>query len=110
MWACQERVPGFLASLRPRTLRESFERRVWFLCAIPSRDHRCRLVAELQKPTSAALRAAGFWRHRDTAVECFIRHAPNECVVIYPRPGSKIAGLAAVEKGKVDPLYALAPV
>jgi acetylornithine deacetylase/succinyl-diaminopimelate desuccinylase-like protein len=35
-------------------------------------------------------------------------HAPNEYMVIEPKPGSKIAGLAAVEKFYVDLLYALA--
>jgi acetylornithine deacetylase/succinyl-diaminopimelate desuccinylase-like protein len=33
-------------------------------------------------------------------------HAPNEYMVIEPRPGSKVAGLAAVEKFYVDFLYA----
>ncbi|GIW52812.1 MAG: hypothetical protein KatS3mg081_2167 [Gemmatimonadales bacterium] len=35
-------------------------------------------------------------------------HAPNEYVVIHPRPGSKIAGVAEVEKAYVDILYAMA--
>lgn len=35
-------------------------------------------------------------------------HAPNEYMVIHPRPGSRIAGLAEVEKAYVDLLYALA--
>lgn len=35
-------------------------------------------------------------------------HAPNEFMVIEPKPGSRIAGLAAVEKFYVDLLYALA--
>jgi acetylornithine deacetylase/succinyl-diaminopimelate desuccinylase-like protein len=35
-------------------------------------------------------------------------HAPNEYMVIDPRPGSTIAGLAAVEKFYVDFLYAFA--
>ena len=35
-------------------------------------------------------------------------HAPNEYMVIEPTPGSKIAGLADVEKFYVDLLYALA--
>jgi acetylornithine deacetylase/succinyl-diaminopimelate desuccinylase-like protein len=35
-------------------------------------------------------------------------HAPNEYMVIEPRPGSRIAGLAAVEKFYVDFLYAFA--
>ncbi len=37
-------------------------------------------------------------------------HAPNEYMVIHPRPGSRIAGLAEVEKAYVDLLYALAAV
>lgn len=36
------------------------------------------------------------------------QHAPNEYMVIKPRPGSPIAGLADVEKFYVDLLYALA--
>ena len=35
-------------------------------------------------------------------------HAPNEYMVIEPKAGSKIAGLAEVEKFYVDLLYALA--
>jgi acetylornithine deacetylase/succinyl-diaminopimelate desuccinylase-like protein len=35
-------------------------------------------------------------------------HAPDEYMVIEPRPGSKVAGLAAVEKFYVDVLYAVA--
>jgi hypothetical protein len=35
-------------------------------------------------------------------------HAPDEYMVIEPKPGSKIAGLADVEKFYVDILYALA--
>jgi acetylornithine deacetylase/succinyl-diaminopimelate desuccinylase-like protein len=35
------------------------------------------------------------------------QHAPNEFMVIDPRPGSRIAGLAKVEKFYVDLLYAL---
>jgi acetylornithine deacetylase/succinyl-diaminopimelate desuccinylase-like protein len=35
-------------------------------------------------------------------------HAPNEFMVIEPKPGSKVAGLADVEKFYVDLLYALA--
>jgi hypothetical protein len=35
-------------------------------------------------------------------------HAPNEFMVIEPAAGSRIAGLAAVEKFYVDLLYALA--
>jgi len=35
-------------------------------------------------------------------------HAPNEYMVIDPRPGSRIAGLAQVEKFYVDFLYAFA--
>jgi acetylornithine deacetylase/succinyl-diaminopimelate desuccinylase-like protein len=35
-------------------------------------------------------------------------HAPNEYMVVEPRPGSKIAGLADIEKFYVDLLYALA--
>ncbi len=35
-------------------------------------------------------------------------HAPNEYMVIEPKPGSKVAGLAEVEKFYVDLLYALA--
>jgi hypothetical protein len=35
-------------------------------------------------------------------------HAPNEYMLIHPREGSRIAGLAAIEKGYVDLLYALA--
>ena len=35
-------------------------------------------------------------------------HAPNEYMVIDPRPGSRIAGLAQVEKFYVDLLYAFA--
>jgi hypothetical protein len=34
-------------------------------------------------------------------------HGPNEYMVIEPKPGSKIAGLAQVEKSYVDLLYAL---
>jgi acetylornithine deacetylase/succinyl-diaminopimelate desuccinylase-like protein len=37
-------------------------------------------------------------------------HAPNEYMVIRPRAGSRIAGLAEVEKAYVDILYALAAV
>jgi acetylornithine deacetylase/succinyl-diaminopimelate desuccinylase-like protein len=37
-------------------------------------------------------------------------HAPNEYMVIEPAPGSRIAGLAAIEKFYVDLLYALAEV
>lgn len=36
------------------------------------------------------------------------QHAPNEYMVIEPAPGSKVAGLAEVEKFYVDLLYALA--
>lgn len=36
------------------------------------------------------------------------QHAPNEYMVIKPKPGSKVAGLAEVEKFYVDLLYALA--
>jgi hypothetical protein len=35
-------------------------------------------------------------------------HAPNEYMVIAPKEGSRIFGLAAIEKGYVDLLYALA--
>jgi hypothetical protein len=35
-------------------------------------------------------------------------HAPNEYMVIEPKAGSKIAGLAEVEKFYVDLLHALA--
>jgi acetylornithine deacetylase/succinyl-diaminopimelate desuccinylase-like protein len=35
-------------------------------------------------------------------------HAPNEYMVIHPKAGSKIAGLADIEKAYVDFLYALA--
>jgi acetylornithine deacetylase/succinyl-diaminopimelate desuccinylase-like protein len=35
-------------------------------------------------------------------------HAPNEYIVIRPAPGSRIAGLAEIEKGYVDLLFALA--
>jgi len=35
-------------------------------------------------------------------------HAPNEYIVIRPNEGSRIAGLAEIEKGYVDLLYALA--
>lgn len=35
-------------------------------------------------------------------------HAPNEYMVIRPREGSRVAGLADIEKGYVDLLYALA--
>ena len=35
-------------------------------------------------------------------------HAPDEYMVIEPKPGSKVAGLAAIEKFYVDLLYALA--
>ncbi|MGH7551743.1 MAG: M20/M25/M40 family metallo-hydrolase [Longimicrobiales bacterium] len=35
-------------------------------------------------------------------------HAPNEYMVIRPAPGSRVAGLAAIEKAYVDLLYALA--
>jgi acetylornithine deacetylase/succinyl-diaminopimelate desuccinylase-like protein len=34
-------------------------------------------------------------------------HAPNEYMVIEPRPGSKVAGLAALEKSYVDLLFAM---
>lgn len=35
-------------------------------------------------------------------------HAPNEYMVVEPKPGSRLAGLAAIEKFYVDLLYALA--
>ncbi|MEX2126075.1 MAG: M20/M25/M40 family metallo-hydrolase [Woeseia sp.] len=35
-------------------------------------------------------------------------HAPNEIMLIYPREGSDVAGLAEIEKSYVDFLYALA--
>lgn len=35
-------------------------------------------------------------------------HAPNEIMLIYPREGSEVAGLAEIEKSYVDFLYALA--
>jgi acetylornithine deacetylase/succinyl-diaminopimelate desuccinylase-like protein len=35
-------------------------------------------------------------------------HAPNEIMLIHPREGSEIAGLAEIEKSYVDFLYALA--
>ena len=35
-------------------------------------------------------------------------HAPDEYMVVDPRAGSKVAGLAAVEKFYVDVLHALA--
>ncbi len=35
-------------------------------------------------------------------------HAPNEFIVVEPRAGSRVAGLAQVEKFYVDLLYALA--
>jgi hypothetical protein len=34
-------------------------------------------------------------------------HAPNEYIVIRPAPASRIAGLAEIEKGYVDLLFAL---
>jgi acetylornithine deacetylase/succinyl-diaminopimelate desuccinylase-like protein len=37
-------------------------------------------------------------------------HAPNEYMVIRPRDGSNVAGLADIEKSYVDLLYALAEV
>ncbi len=37
-------------------------------------------------------------------------HAPNEYMVVEPNPGSGLAGLAEIEKGYVDLLYALAEV
>lgn len=36
------------------------------------------------------------------------QHAPNEYMVINPKPGSRLAGLAQIEKFYVDLLYALA--
>ena len=36
------------------------------------------------------------------------QHAPNEYMVIKPKQGSKVAGLAEVEKFYVELLYALA--
>jgi acetylornithine deacetylase/succinyl-diaminopimelate desuccinylase-like protein len=35
-------------------------------------------------------------------------HAPNEYMVVEPKPGSRVAGLADVEKFYVDLLHALA--
>ena len=35
-------------------------------------------------------------------------HAPNEYMIVEPKPGSKLAGLAAIEKFYVDLLFALA--
>ena len=35
-------------------------------------------------------------------------HAPNEYMLIEPRPGSRVAGLAEIEKAYADLLYALA--
>ncbi len=35
-------------------------------------------------------------------------HAPNEYMVVEPRPGSGIAGLGDIERAYVDLLYALA--
>lgn len=35
-------------------------------------------------------------------------HAPNEYMLIHPREGSRVAGLATIEKAYVDLLYALA--
>jgi hypothetical protein len=35
-------------------------------------------------------------------------HAPNEYMVISPKEGSRIAGLAEIEKAYVDLLFALA--
>jgi acetylornithine deacetylase/succinyl-diaminopimelate desuccinylase-like protein len=35
-------------------------------------------------------------------------HAPNEYMVVEPKPGSRLAGLAAIEKFYVDLVYALA--
>jgi acetylornithine deacetylase/succinyl-diaminopimelate desuccinylase-like protein len=35
-------------------------------------------------------------------------HAPNEYLLVRPKEGSRIAGLAGIEKGYVDLLYALA--
>ncbi len=35
-------------------------------------------------------------------------HGPNEYLIVEPKAGSRIAGLAAIEKGYVDLLYALA--
>ena len=35
-------------------------------------------------------------------------HAPNEYMVVHPKPGSRIAGLASIEKAYVDLLFALA--
>jgi hypothetical protein len=37
-------------------------------------------------------------------------HAPDEFMVIEPRAGSRLAGLAGIEKFYVDLLYALAEV
>jgi hypothetical protein len=34
-------------------------------------------------------------------------HAPNEFMVLAPNPGSRLAGLAQIEKFYVDLLYAL---
>ena len=35
-------------------------------------------------------------------------HAPNEYIVVEPAAGSRVAGLAEIEKAYVDLLYALA--
>jgi len=35
-------------------------------------------------------------------------HAPNEIMLIYPKEGSPVAGLADIEKAYVDFIYALA--
>jgi hypothetical protein len=35
-------------------------------------------------------------------------HAPDEYIVLEPRPGSKVAGLAQIEKWYVDFLYSFA--
>ena len=35
-------------------------------------------------------------------------HAPNEIMLIYPKEGSPVAGLAEIEKAYVDFIYALA--
>ncbi len=54
-----------------------------------------------------SIRNASFWSLHGSEILVTNTHAPNEYMVISPRDGSEIAGLAEIEKAYVDILFAL---
>ncbi|MCH7875607.1 MAG: hypothetical protein IH965_09960 [Gemmatimonadetes bacterium] len=53
-----------------------------------------------------SIRNASFWSLDGSAILFANTHAPNEYMVINPREGFDIAGLAEIEKAYVDLLFA----